>query len=1042
MPNGTDNNKGLLIYRSSAGSGKTFTLVLNYLSLIIKSDNPNKFREILAITFTNKAANEMKKRVFKHLKELAENNPDSDIVPVYVAELDQSAQSISEIAKNRLSIMLHNYGDVSIITIDRFAHRLIRSFSRDLNLQADFEIEMDFSKVLQEAIDGLMQQVGSRKDLTELIVHYAKDLAITDKSWKATKNLYEIGQLIKKEDTDGWIQDIKPLGIQELFDLHKHASTESNRLKEEIKTLGHTTIDHVEKANIFDWIPRGWSGWLGFFKKSMEGDTGALLSPAKSIISAVEEGKWLKKNAPDEVQGALTSIEEKVIQAFLEITGLCKELKLQQLIREQIIGLGLLKEISVMLDQYKTNNNLVLISDFNKTISGIVLQQPTPFIYERIGCRFNHYFIDEFQDTSVQQWQNFIPLIDDSLAQSSRNLLVGDAKQAIYRFRNGESKQFVLLPEIYQKKDSHILYQAEETFKRQALTKELKFNYRSSTTVVEFNNQLYSFIKEKIPTSVRNNYNEFKQTPHCKFDGYVEIQLQNLNKNDQQEDRKQFEEQATLDAINGCLADGFIKSDITILVRKNKTGQELADFLISNTVSVTSADSIYLLRNKKVKVVIALLKVLENIHTRVDVMMIISYFFPANQTEKASLAQLKSSKDMGKDAALSLLFDSLEIQKESFLNEPLYAKSRKIIALLFDASEQDQFLESFLENAHQYTSAKGEDTSQFIDWLEEKNPSIETAENEDAVQIMTIHKSKGLEFNVVILHHCNWELGPTLQSRVWTNIVDGSSNFNLQIYPSEKTFESLDKGIEYEEAYAQEFLDGLNLFYVATTRPVHRLYINSARKSGNRISELLYDFVCKDHELCFPIKYQFGKASRVEIEREDQVVESFTYNPNPNLRLEITSQHIYESNNSVSERKWGELLHQALEFVQKKEEIHPYAEKLKLQGKLAANQESLFHEQLQSTITHPDMIDWFNGNCLEMKEREIIDENGDAYRPDRIILYPDQTILLDFKTGRPRNKDEQQIKKYNDLLIELGYTNIKNYLFYIENGDLVKVNNQ
>ena len=307
---------------------------------------------------------------------------------------------------------------------------------------------------------------------------------------------------------------------------------------------------------------------------------------------------------------------------------------------------------------------------------------------------------------------------------------------------------------------------------------------------------------------------------------------------------------------------------------------------------------------------------------------------------------------------------------------------------------------------------------------------------------MTIHKSKGLEFNVVILHHCNWELGPTLQSRVWTNIVDGSSNFNLQIYPSEKTFESLDKGIEYEEAYAQEFLDGLNLFYVATTRPVHRLYINSARKSGNRISELLYDFVCKDHELCFPIKYQFGKASRVEIEREDQVVESFTYNPNPNLRLEITSQHIYESNNSVSERKWGELLHQALEFVQKKEEIHPYAEKLKLQGKLAANQESLFHEQLQSTITHPDMIDWFNGNCLEMKEREIIDENGDAYRPDRIILYPDQTILLDFKTGRPRNKDEQQIKKYNDLLIELGYTNIKNYLFYIENGDLVKVNNQ
>jgi len=1042
MPKGIDNKKGLLIYRSSAGSGKTFTLVFNYLSLIIKSDNPNKFREILAITFTNKAANEMKKRVFKHLKELAENKPDSEIVPVYVSELDQSAQSISEIAKNRLNVMLHNYGDVAIITIDRFAHRLIRSFSRDLNLQADFEIEMDFSKVLQEAIDGLMQQVGSRKDLTELIVHYAKDLANTDKSWKATKNLYEIGQLIKKEDTDGWIQEIKPLGIQELFDLHKQASSQSNRLKEEIKTLGHSTIEYVEQANIFDWIPRGWSGWLGFFKKSMEGDTGALLSPAKSIISAVEEGKWLKKNPPNEVREALTSIEEKVIQAFHEITGWCKELKLQQLIREQIIGLGLLKEISVILDQYKTNNNLVLISDFNKTISDIVLQQPTPFIYERIGCRFNHYFIDEFQDTSVQQWQNFIPLIDDSLAQGRHNLLVGDAKQAIYRFRNGESKQFVLLPEIYQKKDSHILHQAEQTFNQQAETKELKFNYRSSPTIVEFNNQLYSFIKDKIPIPVRNNYNEFKQTPKFKFDGYVEIQLQNLNKNDQQEDRKQFEEQATLEAIRGCLADGFIKSDITILVRKNKTGQELADFLISNTVSVTSADSIYLLRNKKVKIVIALLKVLENIHTRVDVMMIISYFFPSEQTEKANLAQLKSSKDMGKDVLLALLFDSLEVQKDSFQNEPLYAKSRKIIALFFDPTDQDQFLESFLENVHQYTSAKGEDTNQFIDWLEEKNPSIETAENEDAVQIMTIHKSKGLEFNVVILHHCNWELGPTLQSRVWTNIVDGQSNFNVQIYPSEKTFESLDKENEYEEAYAQEFLDGLNLFYVATTRPVYRLYINSARKSGNRISELLYNFVSKDHELSFPIKYQFGKASKVDIERENEAVECFTYEPNPELRLEITSQRIHESSVSDSERQWGELIHQALEFVQTKEEIQPYAQKLKLQGKLSEVKEPVFVNQLVSTFTHPDLKEWFSGSYPEIIEREIIDENGNTYIPDRIILQPDQTILLDFKTGTPRTRDEQQIKKYSKLLVEMGYMNIKNYLFYTQNGDLVKVNDQ
>lgn len=1029
------NTKGLTIYRSSAGSGKTFTLVLNYLKLIIQDENPFKFQEILAITFTNKAANEMKQRVLAHLKELADN-PASEILPVYSKELQLSEETIAKIAKDRLSIMLHNYSDIAIITIDRFAHRLIRSFSRDLDLQADFEIEMDFPKVLQEAVDGLMQQVGNRKDLTDLIVHYAKDLAFEDKSWKASRKLFEIGKLIKKEDTEEWIDKFREMNIEEIFSIHKQTAITSNQLKRSLSELGTSTINTIGDADIMDWVIRGESGWPAFFKKLSDDNSEVLQNPGKSIVNAIEDGKWLKKNPPIEIQSKLEEIQDTITENYDASLQIGQKLIRQKIIRENIIGLGLIKELSAILEQYKLNNNLVLISDFNKTISDIVLQQPTPFIYERIGCKFKHFFIDEFQDTSVQQWQNFIPLIDDSLAQGNHNLLVGDAKQAIYRFRNGEAKQFVLLPEIYKKNNLEVLHHAERNFKYHAHVEELNQNYRSAPAVVNFNNDIFEFIHGQMPASIQNNYDEYKQHAHHNLDGLVEVQLADLKTN---KERFEFEAEATLTAINQCLEDGFNESDITILVRQNNYGKEIADYLISQNVPVTSDDSIYLLNDRKVIVILSLLKVLDNIHTRGDVMKLIAYFFPLEQTKRAHSAKLKTAKDLGKAAVLNMLNERFQVNAGNFDNDPLYVRARRIISSLFDPSEHDQFLDSILENIHQFCSSKGEDINQFIDWIEEKNPAIESKESGNGIQIMSIHKSKGLEFNVVILYNCAWELGPSSRSKVWTSIENGDSLINVQIHPSEKTFTRLDKRTEFEAAYAQEYLDGLNLFYVAATRPKYRLYIFAGKTKQNVVSGMIQKFLDGKEKVELPLKWSFGKRTKIHLHRETQKLHEYTYTPNPAFQLEISSKRGMDQSLMPSDIKWGELYHRALEEVSSEQQIKPYLQKMIELGKLPESKKSLFEEQLTKTLTHPELKEWFSGKHTQIIEREIVDFDGNTYRPDRVITLPNETIILDFKTGTPRKQDEQQIKKYHNLLVDLGYLHIKNYLFYVRNGDLVKV---
>lgn len=1031
----------LLIYRSSAGSGKTFTLVLNYLAIVLTSDNPFKFKEILAITFTNKAANEMKSRVFEHLIDLSGGTANSNLIKVYSDALSLSPEKIVGTATSRLGVMLHNYNDVAIMTIDRFAHRLIRSFSRDLDLESDFEIEMDFQKVLREAIDLLIDQVGDREDLTKLLVHYAKDKAKSDKSWKAVTDLSEFGELLRKEDTSDWIKGIESLSVEELFQIHTDAAQQVEKLTDEIATRAKKVVDHIVSNNLFDLVPHKSSGWIGYFVKAAKKDLKKMLGNLpKRLINAIESDIWLNKSATENELSAMASISGNIPSMVNQIQSDLIAIEKYQIIREQIVGLGLLKEIELIIEQYKENNNLVLISDFNKTISDIVLEQPTPFIYERIGSKFKHYFIDEFQDTSVQQWQNFIPLVDDSLSQGQVNLLVGDAKQAIYRFRNGEARQFVMLPAIFQKNRSPILQDAERTFKYQAETKSLDFNYRSSKTIVEFNNDLFGFCLSKMPVAIQENYQGYLQQPVKSETGLVRIRLNNLEQRGTTEERRSFRNESTLESVKECLNDGFPLSDITILVRKNSHGQEIADFLLEKGIAVTSPDSLHILSNTKVLVVLALMKILENVHNQEDVLRSLVYLFPDNVTVNSLALDLRSSNDHGKANLINLIESKYKVRIDEWQGLSLFNKAKQIVSHFFSFEEQDQFVESFIENVHQFSSVRGEDTNLFFEWITEKDPSIDAAENENAVRVMSIHKSKGLEFPVVILHKCDWKLKPSEHSRIWTAVENNSHSLNVRLYPKKERFDILGKTEEYEEAYATEYLDGINLFYVALTRPVHRLYISAASIPGDSVALLVADFLAEKGFTEFPLSWKLGQNTPPVDRKEQPAADNFSYSLHDNPIVEIATRKHFNENETMLEQRWGQLVHAALEQITAPSEVDDLIEALLVQGKISASQAQQMHEELKNTLNHPKLKEWLNSGYPEFREKEIIDDLGEIYRPDRIIIVDDQTILLDFKTGQPRAADEHQITDYGHLLRDLGYANIKKYLFYVRNSELKEVN--
>nr|NQU94195.1 UvrD-helicase domain-containing protein [Bacteroidota bacterium] len=438
------------VYKSSAGSGKTFTLVKEYLKITL--NQPNKFRNILAITFTNKAANEMKERIITNLKDISSATPDQNspaikfLLPELVKETGLSPETITLRANKVLELILHNYADFSICTIDSFVHRIIRTFAHDLNLPINFEVELDTNILIEQTIDFLISEAGKNEKLTKALIKFTETKAEDEKSWHIEKDLKDFAETLMKEDGQIYLEKLRQLNLQDFFNIIK-------KVNEFIKSTEQTLVKQAQNATSIikgTNLPntafyRGRNGIAKYFEYIADYRFDKL-SPNSFVETTINENKWHGSKTDKDDKIIIDGIKDNLIEIYNNIQDILAEnydeYNLFLMLKRKLYPMAVLSEIEKVLVKIKSENNIVHISEFNKRIADIVLNEPVPFIYERLGERYNHFLLDEFQDTSVLQWQNLLPLLDNSLAEGNFNMIVGDGKQAIYRWRSGEVEQF------------------------------------------------------------------------------------------------------------------------------------------------------------------------------------------------------------------------------------------------------------------------------------------------------------------------------------------------------------------------------------------------------------------------------------------------------------------------------------------------------------------------------------------------------------------------------------------------------------------------
>ena len=488
--------ENFVVYKSSAGSGKTFTLVKEYLRLALadpKKLNTN-YKRILAVTFTNKAAAEMKQRILDALNQIANKNELPFVGELLCKELNIKTGELKQRANTVLSQILHHYSDFSIGTIDSFTHKIVKTFAHDLKLPVNFNLEMDVEGFYDKVISTLFNQIGEDEYVSKLLKEFVLTKAEENASWDPERAIKEFARLLQKENSDNYLQQLKNFTTQELEEVRKELFAYISYYNAHLKSEGQKAIDLILKNGLTDNdFNYKSSGPQNFFKKCADQSVELEDTIKARLTEAIEKNKWASKD------GNKSKVEEISIQLTNKANNLIDFIKenheyysLCKLLSSQIYPLLLLKKIEEISNDKKQEERLVFISEFNKNIFDLINNEPTPFIYERLGEKYQHYLLDEFQDTSTLQWHNILPLIDNSLSSGWFNLIVGDGKQSIYRWRNANVKQFVDLPEIENTTNNFLIDERSDNLKRNFKENLLNTNFRSLKTVIDFNNDLFT----------------------------------------------------------------------------------------------------------------------------------------------------------------------------------------------------------------------------------------------------------------------------------------------------------------------------------------------------------------------------------------------------------------------------------------------------------------------------------------------------------------------------------------------------------------------
>lgn len=1036
----------LNIYKSSAGSGKTYTLVREYLRIAF--ERTDKYRSILAITFTNKAAAEMKSRILEALEGIATSAEKYRALTQDLAQAtNRSEAELQTKASAILSHMLHNYSDISVSTIDSFVHKIVRSFAYDLQLSMSFNIEMDSNKLLKEAVELLFERLDEDdKQMTQAVIDFADGKMEEGKGWNVDTELQNLGHQLFVDSAMPYIQQLESVDLERMNQVKNSLNAQRKGFEQKIFSIGdrvfQKTIEAGYSAADFFQANRG---AFGFFQKYAEEIFPPDVRGNSYVKKCLIDDEWGKKSSVDEHIKSEMKLGYAQIVELWDTEG--KDYYLCDLLLRNFYAFLLLTDIQKLVEEIKKKKDVLHIGDFQHKVFEIVKEQDAPIIYERIGERYDSILIDEFQDTSVIQWRNLLPLIENSQFKSEDSLIVGDGKQAIYRFRGGEVEQFADLPKVYGSHENELLKQREVAINNYgAKVHVLEKNYRSRKEIIDFNNHLYKTILELPELKHKAIYEDYFQSQgNEKSGGYVRVEfLEN-------EDDVRCERVGEI--IEEVMAKGYKWKDVAVLCRTNKHASVIASYLVSKSIRVLSPESLLIDQSPKVQLLLAAFSYLsqkENIIARAEILSYIKLLHgTAVRLEQVdyNIEYHAFDKHISSFLTVPFLSDNFSVGRLTDLVHEL------VHCLAID--DDDPFVQFFLDEVLLYSSRYGNTIRDFLQWWKgvKFKKSIIYPESMDAVNIMTIHKSKGLQFPVVILADAI-EKTQLMHDFFWVPLSKPYvPQLPIGLLPCNKLMLETEFASIYEKEEDQSFLDLLNLLYVGTTRAEDALYILSEElkdvpKENKSVTALLVaalqamDNVWEGFD-----GYSFGQLPDHFLAAKSEAPKLTTYarqkvevsgSKFSAIKVKVQADLLW-SDATTGKIDAGNLLHELLRQVKHIGDEEAVIRKLKTDAWLSVEQTDEISRQLKSIIYHPELNSYFQPDITVFNERSLIRHDSKTRIPDRVIVKNDRAVILDYKTGKEKDSYRQQVNEYAQWLSEAGFVVEKKLIYYTAINKLEEV---
>ena len=1060
----------LKVYRASAGSGKTFTLALEYMKLLV--ENPYSYRNILAVTFTKKATGEMKERILGKLYGVAnELESANDYLEKLVAQLPHlNRETIVANAGKALDLILHDYGHFRIQTIDAFFQSVLRSLAKELDLNGDMEISLDGETLLEDAVDSYIRNLEPEAAQIAPIVDFIEDKLVAGSDWHVSKDLKEFAKNILREEYQqrGEVlrRKIEENNGEILKKFYKQVSEKRKEVIDTAKSIGERFFVIAEGFTEDDFSGKKRGIW-GFFNKLKNGEVPVV---SATNLKLIDNPQKISTVCPDVYE--IAELISKAVPLYREKNNCDLSLK-------HYHQLGMLNSIAKTLKDENEKENRFLLAETTHLLSSMIKENAT-FIFEKIGTEIDHIFIDEFQDTSKLQWSCFKVLLKEVLGRESTNLIVGDVKQSIYRWRNSDWNIMNNIDKEFRK--DQITF-ADQSVKNDDTTY-YSTNFRSDSNIVTFNNALFrtainkyiagkeDVLGDKIK-EIFTAYDDVEQAlpawrkPDC---GYVELRM--LSKDDKKEKLNAYAIEQLMKTLERlfteeCIAPG----KIAILLRTKNAMKDIVDAfnLKFPDIKIVSDEAYRLSSSLALQLVMSAMRYIAFPEDRVNVANFVKLYNKVVNKRDEVFADYRSY-----DELIEIMPSDFRGRLADFRRLPVYELIEQLLQEFGISKEkhEEAYIYAFLDYAIQYLATRTSDFNGFITaWDNEICDKSIPAEEVNSVRLMTIHKSKGLEFHTVIIPLCDWLLSGDSRGSLWCNPKEAPYNtLSLLSVPLKKDMLDSIYSEDYNKEQLYQIVDNLNLLYVATTRAKSNLFIFADKTGGNgeTVSKMLNEIVEKLPKLNGATYkddvYTFGtivKTKEVEKEKADSgekaenpfevkpesVKQPFIFHKNritfrqsrDLVRFLTTDKNEEKQLKNIAE---GELLHLVMSGINKAGDVEKALDKLTIEGLIATEERyNKIKRLIERALSNPLAADWFAGKYKLYNECAILigDNNEATRRPDRVMIRDNEAVVVDYKFGNKSDDYNKQVRRYMALLSQMGYKNVKGYLWYVYKNDIEEV---